>query len=59
MWISLVLPLIDVLTDYVFSFVNATGSNSQAVAAIGVASLLNLTFGPMIYGMESLVLQLI
>ena len=47
---ALVLPLVDVLTDHIFAFLNATGSNSRAVAVIGVASLFNLAFGPIIYG---------
>ena len=52
MWIFLLLPLIDVLTDHIFAFLNATQSSSQAVAAIGIASLLNLAFGPMMYGQK-------
>ena len=42
--------MIDVFTDHIFGFLNAVQLNSPAVAAIGVASLLNLAFGPMIYG---------
>ena len=52
-WIALLLPLIDVFTDHVFGFLNAIKINSPAVAAIGVASLINLAFGPMIYGEEN------
>ena len=50
MLIALILPLVDVLTDHIFAFLNATGSGSRAVAVIGVASLFNLAFGPIIYG---------
>ena len=50
MWIPLLLPLIDIFTDHIFAFLNASQTNSQAVAAIGVALLFNLLFGPMIYG---------
>ena len=50
MWIPLSLPLIDVLTDHIFAILNATQPDSQAVNAIGVASLINLAIGPMIYG---------
>ena len=49
-WIPLLLPLIDIFTDHIFAFLNASKTNSQAVAAIGVALLFNLFFGPMIYG---------
>ena len=51
MWIPLILPLVDVLTDHIFAIRNATETSSPAVAAIGVALLLNLAFGPMIYGL--------
>ena len=50
MLIALVLPLIDVFTDHIFAFLNATGSESRAVAVIGVASLFNLALGPILYG---------
>ena len=50
MVIALVLPLVDVLTDHIFAFLNATSSQSRAVAVIGVASLFNLAFGPIIFG---------
>ena len=52
-WIALLLPLLDVFTDHIFAFLNAIKVNSPAVAAIGVASLLNLAFGPMIYGKKN------
>ena len=52
-WIALCLPLLDVFTDHIFAFLNAIKMNSPAVAAIGVASLFNLAFGPMIYGKKN------
>ena len=52
MWIPLLLPLIDILTDHIFAILNITQPDSQAVNAIGVASLINLALGPMIYGEE-------
>ena len=51
MLIPLMLPLIDVLTDHIFAIRNALETDSPAVASIGVALLLNLAFGPMIYGL--------
>ena len=51
MLITLILPLIDVLTDHIFAIRNVTKTGSPAVASIGVALLLNLAFGPIIYGL--------
>ena len=48
------LPLIDVLTDIIFAFLNVMNVNSQAVAAVGFASLLNVIVGPILYGEEPL-----
>ena len=51
MLITLILPLIDVSTDHIFAIRNITKTSSPAVASIGFALLLNLIFGPMIYGL--------
>ena len=50
--IPLLLPLIDVLTDHIFAFLNVTQTGSQAVAAVGFALLLNIIVGPILYGEE-------
>ena len=47
--IPLLLPVIDILTDHIFAISNSTQS-TPAVAAVGCALLLNLVFGPMLYG---------
>ena len=44
------MPIIDVFTDHIFAILNANENNSPAVAAVGFALLLNLVFGPMIFG---------
>ena len=43
------LPVIDILTDNIFAILN-TNSAIPAIAAVGFASVLNLVFGPMIFG---------
>ena len=43
------LPVIDILTDNIFAILN-TNSSIPAIAAVGFASVLNLVFGPMLFG---------
>ena len=50
--IPLFMPIIDVLTDHIFAILNVNESNSPAVAAVGFALILNLVFGPMIFGKQ-------
>ena len=48
--IPLLLPVIDILTDYIFAILNTNQTNSPAAAALGFALLMNIIFGPMLYG---------
>ena len=53
--IPLLLPVIDILTDYIFAILNTNQTNSPAAAALGFALLMNIIFGPMLYGQRIIV----
>ena len=48
--IPLLLPVIDILTDFIFAILNTNQTDSPAAAAVGFALLVNVIFGPMLYG---------